>query len=126
MQAEGISGRAARVPGAKIRARQRITALKQHLVADDESPTQHALVPSAWLSKATGVPEDNFGLHNHLLSEMSVPADYLEEPMRVFSKRVTTRGVATNQASSGRFIDIVVLTGTDLCRTLLGAGFLLP
>lgn len=46
--------------------------------------------------------KDKYGLHNHLLSDITLASDYDMSAMRVFSKRVEPRGQVTNQASSGR------------------------
>ena len=46
--------------------------------------------------------KDKYGLHNHLLSDITLASDYDISAMRVFSKRVEPRGQVTNQASSGR------------------------
>jgi bleomycin hydrolase len=43
-----------------------------------------------------------YGLHNHLLSDVTLASDYDLAATRVFSKRVEPRGQVTNQASSGR------------------------
>lgn len=60
-----------------------------------------ALVPATFLQRET--PDAHrFGLHNHLLSDLTLASDYDLAATRVFSKRVEPRGQVTNQASSGR------------------------
>ena len=66
-------------------------------------PTPHisSIRPNTWLSRAQ--PQmSSYGLHNHLLSEVSLSSDYHPDAQHVFSKRVSCLGAATEQKSSGR------------------------
>ena len=68
---------------------------------DDSTNTPEALEPFTYLQKA--IPSGHlYGLHNHLLSEVTLSSEYDLSATRVFSKRLDLRGQVTNQASSGR------------------------
>ena len=60
------------------------------------------IMPYTWMNKPPLNVGAKFGLHNHLLSEVTLSSDYRPLAQHVFSKRVSCRGVATEQKSSGR------------------------
>lgn len=57
--------------------------------------------PNVWFSREPNAKQ-LYGLHNHLLSEVSLSSNYHPDSKHVFSKRVSCRGIATEQKSSGR------------------------
>ena len=59
----------------------------------------HTIEPSQYLNKYVNY---KYGLHNHLLSEMSISSDKHVETMHLFSNQVKTKNKASNQKSSGR------------------------
>lgn len=66
------------------------------------SPDLSSIRPSTWLSRSSLPKSLSYGLHNHLLSEVSLSSDYHPDAQHVFSKRVSCLGAATEQKSSGR------------------------
>ena len=66
------------------------------------SPDLSSIRPSTWLSRSSLPPTSSYGLHNHLLSEVSLSSEYHPDAQHVFSKRVSCLGAATEQKSSGR------------------------
>ena len=58
------------------------------------------IIPNEWFYEMNN--SSLYGLHNNLLSEVSLPSSYTTETKRVFSKRIPCRGAITQQNSSGR------------------------
>lgn len=74
--------------------------------------------PGTFLNRPPPHIGAKFALHNHLLSEVSLSSDYHPESQHVFSNRVSCRGVATEQKSSGRCWLFAAL------NMLRGSGFI--
>ena len=55
-----------------------------------------------WTQKTNDKNHMLFGLHNNLLSEMSIPSDSKQHKLYLFSKQVKPHSKVTNQKSSGR------------------------
>tara|TARA_B110000285_G_C15086950_1_gene596765 strand:+ start:431 stop:1807 length:1377 start_codon:yes stop_codon:yes gene_type:complete len=86
-----------------------MTSIPENTPKTPPPPTPHnyledekVITPSSWLNKPPPDVGTKFGLHNHLLSEVTLSSDYRPLSQHVFSKQVSCRGVATEQKSSGR------------------------
>lgn len=62
--------------------------------------TMTSLNPLDWTQKSYNI--SLFGLHNNLLSEMSIPSSSRQDKLYLFSKQVKPHTKVTNQKSSGR------------------------
>ena len=66
-----------------------------------EEPHTLSLNQGQFLNKNIN-DHNKYALHNHLLSEVSLSSNYRVNSQHIFSKRVSCRGVATEQKASGR------------------------